>query len=711
MKAVITGPSMQCDEADRVSVLPQTRQDGVDPAVDPASGLRFATRTLRQRLAVLLFAWAATSAAVSDAAPRDNSLDLADLSIEELMNESITSVAKKQQRIADAPAAVYVLTGEDILRAGHTTIPEALRMVPGLSVARLGSHDWVISARGFAAQYAGKLLVLIDGRTVYNPFFSGVFWDSQDLLLEDLDRIEVIRGPGAALWGANAVNGVINIITRGAQDTQGGLVTTGGGTEERHGGLRYGGVARNAYYRAYLKYDDYADFAGSNGEDRGDSWHAWRGGFRTDWEASSRDQFTLQGDVYGATLQSRDTLTSLTPPYTQRVALETDNGGANILGRWHHTLDERSRWSLQAYYDRTDRSDVIWGIKRDTFDIEFQHELGLTARQSVVYGAGYRFTRADYQDSFFLTYADDHDTGSLFNAFVQDEITLVDDTLRLTLGSKFENTHFSGLEVQPSVRLLWTPDRSHSVWGSSSRAVRTPDFSEIGMRINFTAFDPDGPGPTPPRVISMLPNRDLESETVVAHELGYRMQVSPSLYLDVAAYYNIYDELVVAESAGAVFETDPSPPHLAIVSRQLNKMEGDTYGIEIAPTWQVNQRWKLAAGYTWLQMNLRSAAVAGAGEEQEGDSPRHQFHLRSFMQWPRNLTFDTAIYYVDNLPNQEIASYVRLDARLAWKPTEALELSVGAANLLDDRHAEFRSFEENPAQAQRSFHGKLAWRF
>lgn len=627
------------------------------------------------------------------------------------MNESITSVAKKEQRMADAAAAVYVLTAEDILRAGHTSIPEALRMVPGLSVARLTSHDWVITARGSAAQYAGKLLVLIDGRTVYNPFFSGVFWDSQDLLLEDLDRIEVIRGPGAALWGANAVNGVINIITRGAKDTQGGLVTTGGGSDERHGGLRYGGVAGSAYYRTYLKYDDHSDFVDASGEERGDAWQTWRGGFRTDWDASSTDQFTLQGDIYGATLRSRDTVTSLTPPYTQPVAKDTDSSGANILGRWHHRLGEQSRWSLQAYYDRTDRRDVIWGIKRDTFDIEFQHELGLTSRQSVVYGAGYRFTHADYQDSFFLNYTHDHETGSLFNVFVQDDITLADDALRLTLGSKFEKTQFSGFEFQPNVRLLWTPDHSHSVWGGVSRAVRTPNFSETGMRINYSVFDPDGPGPTPPRVISLLPNGDLESETLVAYELGYRMQANPSFYLDVATYYNSYDELVVSESAGAVFETDPSPPHLAIVSRRANKMEGDTYGVEVAPTWQVSERWKLAASYTWLQMNLHSAAVAGAAEEEEGDSPRHQFHLRSFMQWPHNLTFDTALYYVDNLPNQQIASYVRLDARLGWNPTKALGLSIGATNLLDARHAEFRSFEQSPAEAQRSFYGKLTWRF
>lgn len=663
--------------------------------------------TLRQRLAVLLFAWVATSAAVSDAASRD----LADLSIEELMNESITSVAKKEQRIADAPAAVYVLTAEDILRAGHTTIPEALRMVPGLSVARLGSHDWVISARGFAAQYAGKLLVLIDGRTVYNPFFSGVFWDAQDVLLEDLERIEVIRGPGAALWGANAVNGVINIITKTAQETQGGLATTGGGTEERQGGLRYGGVVGNAYYRAYMKYSDYSDFADSAGQDAGDAWHMWRGGFRADWQASQENQLTLQGDVYSGELQATDTLTSLTPPYVQPVSADNDSAGANILGRWQHTVDERSRWSLQAYYDRTEGLNMLLGIKRDTFDLEFQHEIELGARHSIVYGGGYRFTHADYYDSFFLSYANDHDTGDLINVFAQDDIALIEEQLRLTLGSKVEHNDFSGIEVQPSVRLLWTPDRNHSVWGSVSRAVRTPNFEEAGLRINHTVFDLDGPGPAPPRVISILPNDDLHSETVLANELGYRMQASPSLYLDIAAFYNVYDELIVDERAGAVFETNPPPAHLAIISRHVNKMQGDTYGIEFAPSWQVTERWKLAAGYTWLQMNLRSAAIGGAGEQQEGDSPRHQLHLRSFTQWQHNLTFDTAIYYVDNLPNQGIPSYLRLDARLAWSPIRKLELSVGAANLLDNRHGEFRSFAQSPAQAQRSFHGKLTWRF
>jgi iron complex outermembrane receptor protein len=249
------------------------------------------------------------------------------------------------------------------------------------------------------------------------------------------------------------------------------------------------------------------------------------------------------------------------------------------------------------------------------------------------------------------------------------------------------------------------------VWGSVSRAVRTPNFEEAGLRINHTVFDIDGPGPASPRVISILPNDDLHSETVLANELGYRMQASQSLYLDIAAFYNVYDELIVDESAGALFETNPPPAHLAIISRHANKMQGDTYGIEFGPSWQVTDQWKLAAGYTWLQMNLRSAAVGRAGEEQEGDSPRHQLHLHSFMQWAHNLSFDTAIYYVDNLPNKGIASYVRLDARLAWSPIRSLELSLAAANLLDNRHGEFHSFEDNPAQAQRSFQGKLTWRF
>jgi iron complex outermembrane recepter protein len=673
---------------------------------DPSSS---SLLTLRHPFAMLLLACATTSAACSEA--RAASQDLADLSIEELMDESITSVAKKEQRIGQASAAIYVLTGDEILRAGHTTIPEALRMVPGLSVARLDSHSWIITARGFAAQWAGKLLVLVDGRTVYDPFFSGVIWSNQDLPLENLDRIEVIRGPGATLWGANAVNGVINIITKKARDTQGGLVALGAGNGTHGGTIQYGGRSTNTQYRAYFKYDGYADSAEPPGYDVRDDWRMWRTGFRADWQASAKTAFTVQGDLYTSAVNTLNTATSLQPPHVWQIPNEQDVSGANLVGRWIRTIDERSHASVQLYYDRTDSQQEMFSIRRDIVDIEFQHERALGSRHTIVYGAGYRFAQAAYTDSLFLTYPREHDSMGLANAFLQDEIALAQERLTLSLGSKIEHNEFSGTQLQPSVRLLWSPDHEHSVWTSISRAVRTPNPVETALRVNYAAFDMDGSGSAPTTLMALVPNPALGSEKLIAYEAGYRVQPNENLFLDVATFVNVYDDLVTLDDAGLTFETNPSPQHLLIASRYTNKMRGETHGIEVAPSWQVNGWWKMTAAYTWLQMNLRSDAAGRVGEEQEGDSPRHQLHLRSSLQLPHLLSFDTALCYVDNLPNQRVSSYVRLDMRLGWRPTETLAVSLDGSNLLDERHAEFLSYAPSPSLVPRSIFGKLTWRF
>jgi len=627
------------------------------------------------------------------------------------MNESITSVAKKEQRMADAPAAIYVLTGDEILRAGYSSIPEALRMVPGLSVAQLDSQHWIVTARGFAAQWAGKLLVLIDGRSVYDPFFSGVLWSRQDLLLENLDRIEVIRGPGAALWGANAVNGVINIITKNSAQTQGTFAVGSWGGNKSYGAMQWGGEVGDAHYRVYVKYDDYARLATGAGAGAGDPWRMWRGGFRTDWRTSEADRLTVQGDLYDGKLQVTDGVTALTAPYMSRVPFDQGVSGGHLLGHWQHTADQRSQWSLQAYYDRTEQRDRMLGIRRDTFDIEFQHQQELGSRQTVVYGAGYRYTQADYTDSYFLSYAHAHDSSQLLNVFGQDEISVVPDRVKLVLGSKFEHNEFTGFETQPSARVMWTPDHTHSLWASVSRAVRTPNFDERGLRINFAAFDPDGPGPALPRVLSILPNPALQSEKVLAYELGYRAQTARSLFVDVATFFNVYQDLISAEDSSAFVETNPPPAHLAITTRNVNTMHASTYGVEIAPTWQLTDWWKVAAGYTWLHMNLHSDVSAQASEGQAGDSPQHQAQMRSSMRLLHRLTLDTAVYYVDKLPNQGIASYTRLDAFVGWMATEQLNLSLGGTNLLDGQHAEFRSYAVLPVETKRSLYAKVAWRF
>jgi iron complex outermembrane receptor protein len=653
---------------------------------------------------------AAATATATEPAP-EASRELADLSIEELMNESITSVGKKEQRIGEAAAAIYVLTGEEILRAGYNSIPEALRMVPGLSVARLASHTWVITARGFAGQYAGKLLVLIDGRSVYDPFFSGVSWDTQDVPLEDLDRIEVIRGPGATLWGSNAVNGVINIITKKASDTQGGLAVAGGGPQERAGTIRYGGNTGNAQYRTYFKYNDSDAFVLPDGTSAQDQWHMWRAGFRSDWQATQANGFTLQGDVYDGREGYINTLPSLTPPYSSTFLSADHVSGGNVLGRWTHTSGERSSWSLQFDAASTKIPSPQFGIYRSTFNLEFQQQLDWGSRQTVVYGAGYRFIKATYVNSFLLIDPEVNDADAIYNVFLQDEIALVKHRLSLSLGAKVEHTEFSGYTPQPSARLLWTPDHDNSVWASVSRAERTPNPQESESRFNVVVVPGQGSPAMPPILVSVLPNPNLASETLLAYELGYRLQPNKNVYLDIAAFDNVYGNLIFNQAEGVSLETSPPPVHLTVASRFVNDSPRKTHGIEIAPTWQVTEWWKLAGGYTWLQMNLAPRLVPQEEDQQAGDTPQHQCNLRSSMQWARAVTFDTAIYYVDSLPEERIPSYLRLDARLGWRVTDDFSMSLTGTNLLQDRHTEFLSYAPVPEEIPRTLYAKLTWRF
>jgi iron complex outermembrane receptor protein len=403
--------------------------------------------------------------------------DLTELSIEDLMKIEITSVSKKAQKISDAAAAIFVITQEDIRRSGVTSIPEALRMAPGVEVARIDANKWAISARGFNSRFANKLLVLMDGRSVYSPLFSGVWWDVQDTMMEDIDRIEVIRGPGATLWGANAVNGVINIITKKAGDTLGGLVTAGGGTEEKgFGALRYGlKPAEDSDFRAYAKYFNRDRSVTSTGADAGDEWDAFRAGFRLDHETSARNNFTLQGDYYTGNAGTTYDVASITLPYLNTFQKKSESAGGNIIGRWNHTFENDSEFSLQAYYDRSDRKDLFAAGVVDTADVDLQYRFKWFGGQEFVLGTGYRFTRDNIANDNELRTADPASRSeSLLSAFIQDDITLIDNRLHWVIGSKFEHNGYTGFEVQPNTRLIWTPSTTQSVWGAISRSVRTP---------------------------------------------------------------------------------------------------------------------------------------------------------------------------------------------------------------------------------------------
>ncbi|MEJ2701112.1 MAG: TonB-dependent receptor [Sedimentisphaerales bacterium] len=631
------------------------------------------------------------------------------MSIEELMNIEVTSVSKKEEKVFETPAAVYVITQEDIRRSGATSLPDVLRMVPGLQVAQINSNSWAITARGFQDQFANKLLVLIDGRSVYSGNYSGVYWDVQDVVLEDVDRIEVVRGPGGTLWGANAVNGVINVITKHAKDTQGTLLSAGAGNEEHGIGVaRYGGkLDQNSHYRVYGKYFDRDDSLDAAGHDLGDGWDQLHSGFRIDQDAGDFDRLTLQGDFYNGNVGMTGTETSssftvLDP--TMRVS------GGNLLGRWSHNFSDTSDMDVQMYYDRFERLNTTLDQTDDTFDIEFQHYFMLNQQQQITWGLGYR-----HNNNLFDSQREEHRSPKrrqtdIYSAFVQDKATLVEDTLYLTLGSKFERNSYTGFEYQPSGRLLWAADEKNTIWGAVSRAVRMPSRREIDMSLD------SGIEGSPPNAMrfTLEGNKEFESEDLLAYEIGYRVQPAKEFFLDVTGFYNVFDDLLTHESS-TTLETTPVP-HVLVESRFGNKMYGEVYGVEVAANWDVRESWRLSGGYTFLQMQLhldKSSMSDGSllDETLEDHSPHNQLHLRSYLDLPHDLEFDTAFYYVDSLCGMSVPSYIRCDARLGWYISENMELSAVVRNLSDGRHTEFESDIIDYGQIERSVFVELTYRF
>ncbi len=639
--------------------------------------------------------------------PKSPLSDLAEMSLEDLTKLEVTSVSKHKEKLVDAPAAIFVITQEDIRRSGVTTIAEALRLAPGLEVARVDAHDWAITSRGFNSVFANKLLVVIDGRSVYTPLFSGVHWDVQDTMLEDIDQIEVIRGPGATLWGANAVNGVINITTKSAKETQGGLVTGGYGTEEQgFGSARYGGkLGDHAFYRVYGKYFNRDSSALRAGGQANDAWDMYRGGFRADWEPSIQNAFTLQGDGYAGTPNHTETLFTPQPPYMTTVQDVAHISGADAIARWTHSFSEESDLRLQGYFDWAHRELAFFQEERTTLDFDLQYRHALGRWQALTWGVGYRYTDGELSKSnFSLAFNPADRVNRIFNTFVQDEITLVQDRLRLTLGSKFENNDYTGFEIQPSARLSWTPHPRHSVWAAVSRAVRTPSRAEEDSRIVT--------GIAPPVVATVDGNPAFASEVLLAYELGYRFQPQELLSLDLAAFYNDYDRLRSLEPEPLDFS---APTYVRFPKLFSNGLKGETYGAELAANFQAAEWWRLRGSYSCLQVQLQQkpGSLDTSSPASRGDSPHHQVSLRSLMDLPHHLQLDCTGRYVDHLPNQNIPGYVSLDVRLGWRPTGKLELEVVGQNLLDNRHPEFNPsiIQYQKTAVERAVYGKITFRF
>jgi iron complex outermembrane receptor protein len=643
--------------------------------------------------------------------------DLAGKSLEDLMNTEVTSVSKKEQKLSQVAAAIFVITQEDIRRSGATNIPDLLRMVPGVNVAQINASTWAISARGFNEQFSDKLLVLLDGRAVYTPTFSGVYWDSLDVPLEDIERIEVIRGPGATIWGVNAVNGVINILTKKAGDTKGGLASGGFGTQDQGlGTAQYGGrIGPKTDYRVFAKYLNVSDFTGTNGRPTEDAWHMLRGGMRADATLSSKDSLMVLGDLYsGEEGTIREDVISISPPMNGVLNTITDVSGGDIVARWTEKQSERSETSLQFYYEHYERNsqDQING-HRNTYDVEFQHHVQALPRNDVIWGVAYRNSRGDAQGNLNFSFNPASHTSQFTSFFAQDEIAIVPDRLLFTIGARWGWADRTGYSVQPSARLLWAASSAQAVWFEVSHAHRSPSALETDARQNIAAFS--GPGGVP-ELESEFGNPNQKDESLLAWELGYRRQFSKRVALDFAAFFNRYSDIGSSEPQTPFTETSPPPTHLVIPFVDGNGLHGETHGLEIAGSWQVTERWSLRANYALLEMHMHRDPTSQDFEtpgEIEGSDPRQRAGLRSHVNLGRGLNWEVSADFVDRLRAPGIPSYTRVDSGLTWQMKERFTVSVVGQNLLRDHRLEFDDLfgDSTPDEIRRSAYIKLAWRF
>lgn len=619
--------------------------------------------------------------------------DVFELSIEELGELRVTSVSRRSEAWYEAPSAIYVITDEDIRRSGLMSLPEILRLAPGVEVARNGTHSWTISIRGFNSDLSNKLLVLIDGRSVYSPLFASVFWDAQDVMVEDIERIEVISGPGGTLWGANAVNGVINVITRSAAETQGTLVDVGAGNEQRASiALRHGWqAAGDLAARAYLKYSDHDESLRAPGEDGVDDASRVQAGFRMDWDRSDSSTVTLQGDAYDAELGSllRPGFTVGTLPGPDQPGT-VDIGGFNVLARWHEDLDRGGHLQLQAYIDHTSRDlPGTFNEDRDTFDAAFQHDVAPAGRHRVIWGGGFRLTSDDLDNTTFASFIPSERTDRTYNLFVQGDIRLWSEDAVLTAGTKVEHNDYTGWEFQPNLRLQWQVADRQYLWGAVSRAVRIPARLNTDLELLAPIPLPDVPVPF---YVNVLGSDDFESEELLATELGYRFGYGQDLSFDVSLFHHDYDNLQTQETAEPATVLVPDPvPHLLLIATLDNKMQGDTYGGTLVANWQPVDYWRLQFQYAYLGFDLELEADSNNADALSiaGNSLQNQAAVTSWLELPQDFDLYTALRYVDDLPSLGVRDRTAVDLSLGWEPLDELRLSLTVRNLDDDEHLEF----------------------
>lgn len=636
--------------------------------------------------------------------------DVSRLTFEQLLDVEVETVSlgKKAQKLEDTPAAIHVITQEDIRRSGLTSLPEMLRLAPGLQVARIDGGTWAISSRGFNAKNSDNLLVMIDGRVIHNQTFTGVYWDMQDVLPEDIERIEVVRGPGGALWGANAVTGVINVITKSASTTQGGLVSAAAGNYERQSSVRYGGkLGDSGHFRVYarnVEQDAFPSLAGGSGHD---GRKLGSGGFRADWALPEGNSLTVQGNVFDGASDHTGTQLSIAPPSSKPINYAIDLRGQNLLARWKQVRSAAEEWSVQVYFDHYERYYYNLGERRTTFDVDFLHRLPLGTGHDLLWGLSYRNLQDWFDNSPVVYFVPGSRHDNVVSAFVQDEVAVHGDALKLIAGSKFEHNHYTGFEVQPNLRLLWKVDEQHTAWAAASKAVHTPSRTDADGRVVAAAFTGSN-GTT--NLMRLQGNRDVLSETVYAYEAGYRVRPNERVQGDLALFYSRHYDMMSIEPGTPFMEAG----RLVIPQNFRNKAHATTYGLELSGSWKPTDRWSLKAGYAWLKMHLGTDADSKdtSVKPGEGESPQHQFQLQVFHTPAANLDLSASLYHVDALPAMSIPAHTRLDLRAAWRPRRDLELSLIGRNLLDSGHPEFvNAGGPRSTELPRSVLGMATWRF
>lgn len=626
------------------------------------------------------------------------------MSLEDMMNIEVSTVARTPQRIADIPAAIHVVTRDDIRRSGATTLPEALRLAPGVQVARIDSTRYAIGIRGFADRLARSMLVMIDGRAVYSPLFAGTYWEVQDAMLEDVERIEVIRGPGGTLWGANAVNGIINIVTRHSRDTQGVVVRGAAGDGLR--GLataRFGGSTGDTFsYRVYGKtsgrrperHADNADF---------DEFRSVQVGARTDW-ASGPQSFTVQGDVYSARLGQRTAVLTETFPYSRNETRQAPLAGGNILARWTRTGEAGRGVQLRAYYDRTSRDERPVAETRDTIDVDFQQTGAASARHALVWGLGYRRSSGRIVAVAPAAFIPDSRGDNLFSAFVQDDIRLVGNRLRAVAGLKLERNDYSGVELQPSARLIWHLTARDTLIGSVTRAVRTPSRVETDYTTTSVA------NAATPAFVRLLPNADFRAEELIAYEVGYRTQAARNAYVTFSGFFNQLDHLVSTELLPAVVEPLPTPRVILPVTFG-NGIEGQSHGFEVTGDVRPLSWWRWTGHYAYARVQVsKKPGSADVTQERRNEQlvPRHQVYLHSSVDLPGAIEVDWSLRHVSRLRFGPVPAYTTSDVRVAWLATPRLEFALVGQNLHQQAHQEWTGPPN--IEVQRTAYLNLTWR-